>query len=269
MIKHINFFGEDGHPLFASELGTGQPLVILHGGGPDRQSIIPFARLLQHTCRVIFPDIRGYGESVCLDRTKHTWAQYARDVVSLVDHCGLDQVVVSGMGLGSSIAERVAYSYPDRVRGVILISPETLDQEGEGSSPKEIELMDRAAVVARTKGLAAAWEPFMDDLAPVINAMVREAFPRTHPESFSAAMAIVHSKRLDSVQQLAGIVAPTLVIPGSDARHSPQISKQYQAVIPHCTVGSPLNWDDIRTADELAANVVPQMLRFLQALENG
>lgn len=265
-MMHISYSGEDENLLFASILGSGEPIVILHGGGPDRQSIIPFARLLQPDYQVIFPDIRGYGQSVCFDRSKHTWEQYAKDVISLIDHLGVKKIIICGMGLGSSIAESVAFSYADRIRGVILISPESFDKAGEGSSQKEIELMDKCGEVAKKKGLAAAWKPFMADLSPVINSMVREAFPRTNPESFSAAMAIVHSKRLANVQQLSGIVAPTLIIPGNDVRHAPDIGEKYQALIPDCILGNSLNWDDVLTVDQLAAEVVPQMLEFLQDL---
>lgn len=84
-ITHIKYAGDDGNPLYASTLGSGQPIIMLHGGGPDRQSIIPFANLLKHEYQVIFPDIRGYGESHCIDESKHTWAQYANDVLSLIN----------------------------------------------------------------------------------------------------------------------------------------------------------------------------------------
>lgn len=263
-LKHITFAGEDQNPLFASIMGAGQAIVILHGGGPDRHSILPFARLLQNNYQVIFPDIRGYGQSLCFDRSKHNWDQYARDLISLIDHLRLKQIVICGMGLGASIAERVAISYPDRIRGLIVISPENLDKDGEGSSPEEKKMMDTCGEVAGKEGLAAAWEPFLPALSPLIASMVKEAFPRTNPYSFSAAMAIVHSIRLNSAQQLSDIPAPTLIIPGNDKRHAPDIGEQYQALIPNAVLGNALNWDKIKTVDQLALEVVPQMHRFMQ-----
>lgn len=265
-MKHIHYLGEDKNLLFASILGSGPPIVLLHGGGPDRQSIIPFAQLLQFNYQIIFPDIRGYGESVCVDKSKHTWEQYARDVISLIDYLGLEQIVISGMGLGSSIAERVAITFPERIRAVILISPETLDKDGEGSSQKEIELMDQCGKVAKTGGLTAAWKPFMAELSPVIISMVIEAIPRTDPNSFSAAMNIVHSRRLANAQELSSILAPTLIIPGNDVRHTPQNGDQYLALISLCTLGIPFNWNDIHSVDELASRIVPQMVKFIEDL---
>lgn len=263
-MKNFKYFGDDKTPLYASTVGSGPPLVILHGGGPDRQSIIPFAKLLEGHHQVIFPDIRGYGESVCYDRSKHTWTQYAKDVISLINFIEENQIFICGMGLGASIAERVSYTYQDRVLGVILISPETFDKEGEGSSDQEIEMMDRCAEVAITKDLERAWQPFMKDLAPVITKAVRESFLRTNPKSFAAAMAIVHSKRLDSIKQLSRINAPLLVIPGNDKRHNSNSSNIYLGLVSNCQLGEPFDWNEMRTMDQLASALVPQIMRFSQ-----
>jgi pimeloyl-ACP methyl ester carboxylesterase len=265
-MKDFAFNGNDGQKLYASSLGSGIPVVILHGGGPDRQSLIPFAELLQNDCKVIFPDIRGYGQSVCTDTSKHNWKQYAADVIALLEHLRIDQAVVCGMGLGASITERVAFTYPDRIIGVVLISPETLDKDGEGSSPQEKEMFDDCAATAKNQGLEKAWEPFLPQLAPVINLMVKDAMPRTSPESFSAAMAIVHSKRLESHQQLTEITAPTLVIPGNDARHDAGLGHEYLELIPNCQIGKAVDWAAIFTTVELAQMVIPQVLRFIRGL---
>ncbi|MEJ6982387.1 alpha/beta hydrolase [Pedobacter sp. P351] len=265
-ITHIRYFGDDDNLLFASTLGSGRAIVMLHGGGPDRQSIIPFAALLKDKYRVIFPDIRGYGESHCFEEAKHTWGQYANDVLSLIDFLSLDRIVISGMGLGASIAERFVILYPERVSALILISPETLDKEGEGSSNEEIEMLERCSQDARQDGLIEAWKPFLPHLAPLINVMVQEAIPRTNAESFAAAMAIVHSRRLESWKQLSKIIAPTLVIPGSDVRHDSSIGSQYLDLIPNCYLGNPIDWQQIQTVDQFAELVAPQILNFLKLL---
>ncbi len=265
-ITHIKYAGDDGNPLYASTLGSGQPIIMLHGGGPDRQSIIPFANLLKHEYQVIFPDIRGYGESHCIDESKHTWAQYANDVLSLINFLKLDKITISGMGLGASISERFALSYADRASALILISPETLDKDGEGSSQEEIEMLAQCGEVALKVGLTEAWKPFLPHLTRVINSMVQEAIPRTNAASFAAALAIVCNKRLESHVQLSKIVAPILIIPGNDDRHSSTIGQQYEALIPNCTLGRPIPWNEIDSVEQFAANVVPQINEFLAGL---
>lgn len=265
-MENISYRGDDGNLLFASILGKGKPIVILHGGGPDRQSIIPFAKRLKKEHQVIFPDIRGYGQSYCYNSSKHNWIQYANDIISLIDHLGLEHIIICGMGLGASIAERVGFSFPDRIKGVILLSPETLDEDGEGSSEKEIEMMTRCAEKAIKEGLEQAWKPFMKDLAPVIIKMVKEAFPRTDPKSFAAAMHIVNSQRLESSKQLSEIKAPTLVIPGGDSRHSSEIGNVYMRLIPNCTLGEAFDWNNIQAMDQLTEKVTPQISMFARKL---
>lgn len=255
--------GTDLTSLYATIEGEGLPVVILHGGGPDRLSIIPFAGLLKNSYRVIYPDIRGYGESICFDRTTHTWRQYAQDVVSLLDSLAIERAVICGMGLGASIAEQVAIRHPEKVLALLLISPENFDPEGEGSSDEEKHMLDRCAEEAVQSGLHAAWDPFKTTLAPVIYEMVSDAIQRTDPQSFSAAMAIVHDQRLSSRAQLAMITAPTLVLAGDDTRHDSGLGKQYKSLIPDCELGVNINWTALSTVEQLAGMVTSEIRRFL------
>ena len=122
--REITFRGEDDCKLFAFAVGTGPPLVLLHGGGPDHQSLIPLALALAGRATVILPDVRGYGRSICREPERHTWESYADDVLALLDHLGLERAHVGGAGMGSGIAVRVRLSAPARIAGLVLISPE-------------------------------------------------------------------------------------------------------------------------------------------------
>jgi pimeloyl-ACP methyl ester carboxylesterase len=107
--------GDDGCALFASVLRHGPAVVLLHGGGPDRWSLRPLARMLAQEFTVVLPDIRGYGQSVCLDPARHTWGQYTDDLLALLDHLGVQRAVIGGSGLGSTVAMRAAVAYPTLV----------------------------------------------------------------------------------------------------------------------------------------------------------
>src|SRR3546814_16285795 len=86
----IRYTGHDGWPLTAFTTEDAPPeapvLVLMHGGGPDHRSLVPLARRLAGSAHVILPAIRGYGGSVCDDPALNTWAQFALDGISLVDH---------------------------------------------------------------------------------------------------------------------------------------------------------------------------------------
>jgi len=88
-------------------LGHGPVAVLQHGGGPDRWSLLSLARVLAHEFTVVLPDIRGYGQSVCLDPARPTWGQYTDHLRARLDHLGVQSALVGGTGLGSTIALRI------------------------------------------------------------------------------------------------------------------------------------------------------------------
>jgi 3-oxoadipate enol-lactonase len=234
-MNQFTYAGGDGSPLYAATVGptrgiSGPVLVLLHGGGPDHHSLVPLAEHLADLCTVVLPDIRGYGRSICTDPSRHTWAQYARDVVALLDHLGIGQAIVGGPGLGATISLRTAVGYPERVFGSVLISVE--DIEDDERKQAEIEFMDNFAARVRTEGIEAAWAPILDELAPIVGAMVREAIPRSDPASIAAAAAIGRDRAFRSVDELERIAGPALIFPGTDWRHPPALAEHLARMLP-------------------------------------
>jgi pimeloyl-ACP methyl ester carboxylesterase len=62
---HEVWFENDGTRLFAVEEGDGLPLVMLHGGMASHAAVLPAVASLGAKYRVITPDQRGSGRSVC------------------------------------------------------------------------------------------------------------------------------------------------------------------------------------------------------------
>ena len=237
-MTELTYHGSDGWPLFATAVETTgsngvreTPLVLLHGGGPDHRMFLPLARELADLHTVVLPDVRGYGRSVCADPLRHTWSQYADDVISLLDQIGAQRAIVGGAGLGSTIALRVAGAYPERVQAAVLVSVE--DIEDDEKKRAEIAFMDAFADRARTEGIEAAWAPILPDLAPLIGTLVREAIPRSDPASIAAAAAIGRDRSFRSIDELAGITAPALIFPGMDERHPANLAEDLARLLPH------------------------------------
>lgn len=61
---------------------------------------------------------------------------------------------------------------------------------------------------------------YLDELAPIIGTLVRDAIPRSDPMSIAAAAAIGRDRSFRSVAEVAVIAAPTLIIPGMDEGRS-------------------------------------------------
>lgn len=269
-MTEFTYLGSDGWPLYATTIASAEKpaticenpvLVLLHGGGPDHHSLVPLARQLADLYAVVLPDVRGYGRSVCSDPARHTWAQYADDVIALLDHLGLRRAVVGGAGIGTTITLRAALAHPARVSALVLISVE--DIEDDEKKEAEIEFMDAFAARVKDEGIEAAWEPILENLAPIIGAMVRDAIPRSDPASIAAAAAIGRDRSFRSVGELAAVTAPTLIIPGMDARHPTALAEDLARTLPQGRLAPATLSADIRTADDFARAFAPAIRDFL------
>jgi pimeloyl-ACP methyl ester carboxylesterase len=115
----------DGFRLAYDRSGGGPAVLLLHGWPGDRTDFREVVALLPPTVDVVWPDLRGFGESdkQLADPVEHYSADaQARSVVGLIDELGLDRPVIGGYDIGSRIAQTVARSRPDLV-GALVISP--------------------------------------------------------------------------------------------------------------------------------------------------
>lgn len=261
MPHDVRFLGWDGIPLFATSFGVGPAVVLLHAGGPDRWSLAPLAERLAVRYAVVVPDVRGYGASVCVDPTRHTWAQYADDVFALLDHLGVEAAAVGGTGLGATVALRAGLLAPDRLRALVLISLE--DIEEDDAKAAEIAWLEAFYAKARADGLGAAWEGILPMFPPVVGAMVRHAIPRANPESIIAAGAIAHDRSFRSIDELAAIAVPTLLVPGDDARHPRALAEGCARIMPNATVARVAFTAALETVEDFAALMAPELLDYL------
>jgi 3-oxoadipate enol-lactonase len=271
-MAELEYRGADGCPLFAfatrplDELADGDSpvLVMMHGGGPDHRSLIPLAKVLSSDALVILPDIRGYGRSVCSDSKRHTWQQYADDVVALLNHVNVQDAVIGGAGLGTTISLRTAIAYPERVAGLVLISVE--DIEDDEAKAAEIAFMDAFAERVRTRGVEAGWQPILPNLSPIVGTMVREAMVDADPASVAAAAAIGHDRAFRSIEELLVVEAPTLLFAGADWRHPAALARKLAQLLPRGRLGEASMNDDLRTTEDFAQAFAPGIGAFIREL---
>jgi pimeloyl-ACP methyl ester carboxylesterase len=262
MTEEIEFRSTDGCELFAVVVGKGPPLVLVHGGGPDHQSLIPLAAELADSATVMLPDVRGFGRSICRDRECHTWGCYADDVVALLDHLGFERALVGGAGMGSGIAIRAGLDAPERVGGLVLISPEHRGEERP--SPEMVALQEEMADRIATEGLEAAWQTWLPMMPEGMAAMVRDGFARADPASQGAALgAIASQEPFERLEQIRDLTMPTLVIPGGDPNHPPELGEVYRGLLAQPLVITVDMWTGTEDADGFAKRLAPAIRSFL------
>ncbi|WP_316015462.1 alpha/beta hydrolase [Roseobacter sp. HKCCA0434] len=130
------FTTSDGLSLAYDDQGEGVPVLCLPGLTRNMEDFTPLAGNLPRPCRLIRLDLRGRGAS---DHDPDPVANYtvpveSRDVIELLDHLGLDEVVIVGTSRGGIIAMVLAAMAKERLAGVLLndIGPE-IDAKGLGN----------------------------------------------------------------------------------------------------------------------------------------
>ena len=101
--------------------GHGDPLLLVHGTGSQRQVWDPLLDRLAAEREVIAPDLPGFGETPPLSRPVVTPEDFAGALAELLDDLSLGAVHVAGHSLGGGIA--LALGASGRGRSVTALSP--------------------------------------------------------------------------------------------------------------------------------------------------
>ncbi|WP_322045580.1 alpha/beta fold hydrolase [Paraburkholderia sp. J67] len=120
------------------------PLVLLHGIGSGAASWVHQFEVLGGTRRVLAWDAPGYGASTPVADASPVAADYARVLGDWLDALGIARCVLVGHSLGAIIAGAFAAAHPERVSGLLLISP----AGGYGAADPQVRADKRDARLA-------------------------------------------------------------------------------------------------------------------------
>lgn len=122
--------------------GTGTPLLMVHGtGGGFDQALLFTDALRPRGFRVIAPSRFGYlGSDYPSDPSSENQADA---FVDLLDHLGIERIVIAGGSAGALPAAAFALRHPDRCAGLILLVPAS---NLTGKDPVEMSPLQSATV---------------------------------------------------------------------------------------------------------------------------
>jgi 3-oxoadipate enol-lactonase len=231
------WFESAGTNLYAIEQGRGRPILALHGGLADHRAALAYAGPLAASYRLITPDLRGAGRS--RDAGPLSWDRLADDLAALLDHLGLARAVVAGTSAGSGVALRFGLRHPDRVAGLIILSPvfpgswRELDEAPRSAMAR----MDAYAQQALAEGDVRVLAPLYEALPEAIRARALAMLAGFDVASVAATTRLLSSTQpFDTLEQLQAIQAPTLVVPGCDPQHPAEIATLYARWLPRVRV---------------------------------
>lgn len=203
--------------LAVADEGTGPPLVLVHGFPLHHGMWQPQIDGLRDRCRVLAPDLRGFGRSGVTPGTV-TMAQFADDLAALLDRLHISEpVVLAGLSMGGYIAWEFFKRHRPRLRGLALLDTRAVADSPEAARGRSL-LAQR--VLREGTGPLAEMLPRLlgrttRDENPAVADSVRQMILAADPRGVAAA-ALGMAARHDAVELLPRIDLPTLVVVGEE-----------------------------------------------------
>lgn len=111
--------------IFTRSLGSGPPLLLLHGFPQTHLMWRDVAPILAHDFTVVCADLRGYGQSGCPpstpDHAPYAKRSMARDMVAVMAQLGFPRFSVAGHDRGGRVAYRLALDHPDTIECLAVL----------------------------------------------------------------------------------------------------------------------------------------------------
>ncbi|HUQ89519.1 MAG TPA: alpha/beta fold hydrolase [Vicinamibacterales bacterium] len=198
---------------------TLRTLVLLHAFPIGANLWEPQMRSILTGWRLITPDLRGFGGSTELDSVSAlSIADYAEDVVDLLQELNITRAVIGGCSMGGYAALALYQSRPAIFEGLVLANT----RAGADSPESRANRRNMLALVDREgpSGVARDMMPKMlgkttHESRPDVEATVRRLIKQQSPAAIRGAIdRMMH--RPDSTPLLARVAVPTLVITGAE-----------------------------------------------------
>ncbi|MCE3552772.1 alpha/beta hydrolase [Pseudonocardia sp. RS11V-5] len=201
----------DGARIHADVAGEGEPLVLLAGQANSHHWWDPIRADFAGFCTIAV-DTLGTGESTAPWGAEYSTRRFTRDVVAVLDALGVARAHVYGTSMGGKIAQWLAIDHPQRVGALVLGCTTT------GGPDAPVAGKD---VVGPLAGPAAVAQRALAEL------MFTPAWLAEHPGPYSvlgddgmiSAARRGHrraSAQHDAREQVSMIIAPTLVVHGTE-----------------------------------------------------
>jgi 3-oxoadipate enol-lactonase len=203
------------------DVGNGLPVVFLHGFPHNRSLWAPQVGGLAAPCRTMAFDFRGFGESSVTPT--FSMDRYADDVAAALAALGVGRAVVAGLSMGGYVAFAFWRRHPALVRALVLCDTKAGADDEKGRAGRR----DMIALV-REKGSSAIADKMIPGMVgkstreknPDLVEAMHRMMSLAPPEGVAGALDAMLN-RPDSVQTLATITVPTLILVGEEDALTP------------------------------------------------
>lgn len=202
--------------------GNGDPLILLHGFGADKDNWTRIAKYLAPHVRIIAPDLPGFGETDLPrdnDFTIHSQVEWVR---AFIQALGIKSHHLGGSSMGGAIAGAYASRYPNNLMSLVLFAPAGIAT----STPSEMfQLIEKGQAIPLIAQNSRDYEHLLDFVfvkrpfipSPVKKVLAKKAISR-HSFYQKIFKQLVDTPAIPLEDLITGLPVPSLIIWGDQDR---------------------------------------------------
>lgn len=222
-VLRSEFVTIDGIRIHFQRVGSGQPLVCLHGGGPGAtawSNFSPNVAALSAHYELILVDMPGFGLSDKLLLEPPALTRAASIINGLAEECGYERFGVLGNSRGGQVGLKMAIDRPELVSRLAVIGSMPGMPSALAPNPPEAVSLIREyyqGTGPSLEKLRHLMRRMVFDPALITDELVQARFEASlDPDVVALGGALPASQDLSG--ELASIQCPTLIIWGQDDR---------------------------------------------------
>jgi pimeloyl-ACP methyl ester carboxylesterase len=183
----------NGLNLYYEIHGTGEPLILLHGGVVGITMFGPNLDLLAAKRKVIAVELQGHGHTADIDRPL-SYEAMADDIAALLKFLNIEKADVMGYSLGGGVALQTGIRHPELVRKLVVVSAPF---RRDGFYP---EILAAMAQMGPANGEQMKQSP------------LAQMYPNVNWPRLFAKLGDLLRKDYDWSKEVAAIKAPTMLV---------------------------------------------------------
>ena len=262
-----------GVTLSGEEAGEGPAVLLLHGLTATRRYVVMGSKLLERSGhRVVQYDARAHGHSSPAPQPDaYIYDLLADDALALMDARGIERAVLAGASMGAHTLLNLALRHPDRVAGIVVITPA---YSGDDAREHErLERWDRLSGGLRAGGVEGFLEAYgvpegTPEFVKTVLTVTRQRLSQhDHLDALADALHVLpRSRPFGDLGELAAIAVPAVVVASNDdadPEHPEALGTAYAEAIPNARLvtdppgKSPIAWQGSQLS-QIIADVVSE-----------
>nr|WP_090511622.1 alpha/beta fold hydrolase [Pseudomonas marincola]SFT88127.1 Pimeloyl-ACP methyl ester carboxylesterase [Pseudomonas marincola] len=218
--------------------GKGQPVVLIHGVGLNKEMWGGQIVGLAPHYRVIAYDMLGHGASPRPAEGTELLA-YAKQLDELLEHLKIRKATIIGFSMGGLIARAFALHYPQHMQGLVVLNSvfNRSPEQSSGVIERTRQVAEHGPNANAEAALTRWFSREYQAANPAQIAALRQTLASNDPQGYLTTYSLFATQDMYQADQLGTINVPTLISTGElDPGSTPQMAEQLAARIPGAQV---------------------------------